>query len=96
MEIESDSVKEYARKKIEQIELIQKDLDDLKNCKYFREYLQRDELHSLIARTNALLALGTATNLLQELIGFYELTTNLADKQKTIRIDDEGERKDAS
>lgn len=65
---DSNRVKEYAKKKIEQIELIQKDLDDLKNCECF----QKDEILNSLARMNATLVLGTAINLLQELIGVYE------------------------
>lgn len=63
-----DNVKEYARRKIEQIELIQKDLDELKNCECF----QKDELLNSLTRMSATLSLGTAINLLQELKCFYE------------------------
>ena len=63
-----NTVKEYAKRKIEQIELIQKDLDDLKNLECF----QKDEILNSLARMNAILTLGTAINLLQELSGFYE------------------------
>lgn len=63
-----NTVKEYAKRKIEQIELIQKDLDFLKNLECF----QKDEILNSLARMNAILALSTAINLLQELSGFYE------------------------
>ena len=66
-----NTVKEYAKRKIEQIELIQKDLDDLKNLECF----QKDEILNSLARMNAILTLGTAINLLQELSGFYEKFT---------------------
>lgn len=63
-----EKVKEYAKKKIEQIELIQKDLNEIKNYNCF----QKDEILNSLAIMNATLALGTAINLLQELISFYE------------------------
>lgn len=63
-----DKVKEYAKKKIEQIELIQKDLDELKKCECF----QKDEILNSLTRMSATLTLGTAIVLLQELIGVYE------------------------
>jgi len=66
--MKEDRVKEYAKKKIEQIELIQKDLDEMKNYDCF----QKDEILNSLARMNAILVLGTAINLLQELSGFYE------------------------
>ena len=67
-----DKVKEYAKKKIEQIKLIQKDLDNLKNCLKKNECYQKDEILISLARMSATLTLGTAINLLQELIGVYE------------------------
>lgn len=63
-----DEVKKYAKRKIEQIELIQKDLDEIKNYECF----QKDEILNSLARMNAILVLGTAINLLQELARFYE------------------------
>lgn len=63
-----NKVKEYAKKKIEQIELIQKDLDEMKNYDCF----QKDEILNSLARMNATLVLGSAINLLQELRVFYE------------------------
>lgn len=63
-----NNVTKYAKKKIEQIELIQKDLDEIKNYECF----QKDEILNSLARMNAILALGTAINLLQELVEFYE------------------------
>ena len=65
---DSQRAEEYARKKIEQIELIQKDLDELKNCECF----QKDEILNSLTRMNATPSLDTAINLLQELSGFYE------------------------
>lgn len=62
------SVKEYAKKKIEQIKLIQEDLNEIKNYDCF----QKDEILNSLAIMNATLALGTAINLLQELSSFYE------------------------
>lgn len=61
-----DCIKEYARKKIEHIELIQKDLDELRICD------PKDELLNLLARRHTKSSLGTAINLLQELKSFYE------------------------
>ena len=58
--------KEYAKKNIEHIKLIQKDLDELKNC----ECIQK--LNSLNKMKTTLL-LSAAINFLQELIGIYEL-----------------------
>ena len=66
-----DKVKEYAKRKIEQIELIQKDLDEIKNYECF----QKDEILNSLARMNARLTLGTAICLLQELIEFYKNVT---------------------
>lgn len=63
-----DKVKEYASRKIEQIELIQKDLDEIKNYDCF----QKDEILNSLNRMSAILSLGTAICLLQELKGFYE------------------------
>lgn len=65
---DSNRVKEYAKKKIEQIDLIQKDLEELKNIECF----QKDELLNLATKINGILVLGTSVNLLQELKGFYE------------------------
>ena len=58
--------KEYAKKNIEYIKLIQKDLDEFKNC----ECIQK--LNSLNKMKTTLL-LGAAINFLQELIGIYEM-----------------------
>ena len=58
--------KEYAKKNIEYIKFIQKDLDELKNC----ECIQK--LNSLNKMKTTLL-LSAAINFLQELIGIYEL-----------------------
>lgn len=65
---DSNVLKEYVNKKIEQIDLIQKDLEELKNIECF----QKDELLNSLTRMNGILVLGTAVNLLQELKGFYE------------------------
>lgn len=64
--IEDSLKKEYAKKNIEQIKLIQKDLDELKNC----EYIQK--LNSL-SKMKTTLLLSAAINFLQELIGVYEM-----------------------
>lgn len=64
-----DKVKEYAKRKIEQITLIQKDLDVLKRS---QNDTQKDDVIEALTRMNATLSLGTAINLLQELIGVYE------------------------
>ena len=64
--IEDSLKKEYAKKNIEQIKLIQKDLGELKNC----EHIQK--LNSLNKMKTTLL-LGAAINFLQELIGIYEM-----------------------
>lgn len=61
-------LKVYVKKKIEQIDLIQKDLEELKNIECF----QKDELLNSVTRMNGILVLGTSINLLQELKGFYE------------------------
>lgn len=63
-----DKIKECVKRKIEQIELIQKDLSEIKNYECF----QKDEILNSLARMNAILTLGTAINLLQELVEFYE------------------------
>lgn len=67
----SEKVKEYAKKKIVQIELIQKDLDNLKNCLKKNDF-QKDDILNSLARMNATLTLGKAINLLQELRSVYE------------------------
>jgi hypothetical protein len=64
--IEDRLKKEHAKKNIEQIKLIQKDLDELKNC----EYIQK--LNSL-SKMKTTLLLSAAINFLQELIGVYEM-----------------------
>lgn len=63
-----NNVTRYAKKKIEQIDLIQKDLDEIKKYELF----QKDDILNSLARMNATLTLGTAINLLQELRVFYE------------------------
>ena len=64
--IEDSLKKEYAKKNIEQIKLIQKDLGELKNC----EHIQK--LNSL-SKMKTTLLLSAAINFLQELIGIYEM-----------------------
>lgn len=66
--IDPNRVREFAKKKIEQIDLIQKDLEELKNIECF----QKDEMLNIVTRMNGILVLGTSINLLQELKGFYE------------------------
>lgn len=59
-------LKDYVKKKNEQIDLIQKDLEELKNI------LVKDEMPNIATKMNGILVLGTSINLLQELKGFYE------------------------
>ena len=64
--------KEYAKKRIKEIKLIQKDLDNLKNSLKKDAGFQEDDIFNSLARMSAILTLGKAINLLQELISVYE------------------------
>lgn len=61
-----DVIKKYTKKKIEYIELVQKDLEELKN----RELFLKEPYNSLI-KTKEIMLLSAAINLLQELIIVY-------------------------
>lgn len=61
-----DIIKTYTKKKIEYIELVQKDLEEFKN----RELFLKEPLNSLTKMKEAML-LSAAINLLQELISVY-------------------------
>ena len=61
-----DVIKKYTKKKIEYIELVQKDLEEFKN----RELFLKEPLNSLTKMKEAML-LSAAINLLQELISVY-------------------------
>ena len=61
-----DIIKAYTKKKIEYIELVQKDLEEFKN----RELFLKEPLNSLTKMKEAML-LSAAINLLQELISVY-------------------------
>lgn len=67
-----NNVTEYAKERIKQIKLIQKDLDNLKNRLKNNECFPKDEILNSLARNDARLALGTAINLLQDLCSVYE------------------------
>lgn len=61
-----DIIKTYTKKKIEYIELVQKDLEEFKN----RELFLKEPLNSL-TKTKETMLLSAAINLLQELISVY-------------------------
>ena len=61
-----DIIKTYTKKKIEYIELVQKDLEEFKN----RELFLKEPLNSL-TKTKDTMLLSAAINLLQELISVY-------------------------
>lgn len=61
-----DIIKTYTKKKIEYIELVQKDLEEFKN----RELFLKEPLNSL-TKTKETMLLSAAINLLQELICVY-------------------------
>lgn len=61
-----DIIKTYTKKKIEYIELVQKDLEEFKN----RELFLKEPLNSLTKAKETML-LSAAINLLQELICVY-------------------------
>ena len=61
-----DIIKAYTKKKIEYIELVQKDLEEFKN----RELFLKEPLNSL-TKTKETMLLSAAINLLQELISVY-------------------------
>lgn len=67
-----DKVKEYAKERIKQIKLIQKDLDNLKIRLKKNECFPKDEILNSLARMDARLSLGTAITLLQDLSSVYE------------------------
>ena len=61
-----DIIKAYTKKKIEYIELVQKDLEEFKN----RELFLKEPLNSF-TKTKETMLLSAAINLLQELISVY-------------------------
>ena len=61
-----DIIKTYTKKKIEYIELVQKDLEEFKN----RELFLKEPLNSL-TKTKETMLLSAEINLLQELISVY-------------------------
>ena len=67
-----DKVKEYAKERIKQIKLIQKDLDNPKIRLKKNECFPKDEILNSLARMDARLSLGTAITLLQDLSCVYE------------------------
>ena len=64
-----DVIKKYTKKKIEYIELVQKDLEEFKN----RELFLKEPYNSLI-KTKETMLLSAAINLLQELQEKFQLT----------------------
>lgn len=61
-----DVIKKYTKKKIEYIELVQKDLEEFKN----RELFLKEPYNSL-TKTKETMLLSATINLLQELICVY-------------------------
>lgn len=74
-----DLIKKYTKKKIEYIELVQKDLEELKNRELFLK-----EPHNSLTKAKETMLLSAAINLLQELISVYGSVLENMEKKNDI------------